>query len=120
MNLNPKATPSIEGIIRWIRDTSVKFDALSRQVTFDTESVSSDFTTTRSTYVVATSSITVTLNASPADQEEVIVKRVTAAGNVTVSGNGNNIDGSSSSTLSANYDSITVRYFDSEGQWLTI
>ena len=113
--INPRVSESLPDLVRWVRDATTILNEFIRSMIPDVESVSSNFSTTRSAAIVATSNITITLNATPADQETVIVKRVTAAGNVTVSGNGNNIDGAASSTLSTNYDSLTVRYFDSAG-----
>lgn len=119
-NLNPVATPTIEGVVRWIRSASVDLNSHIRETIPNLESQSSDFTTERSTRVVATAAITITLNATPADQETVTVKRATSAGSVVVDGNGNTIDGSSNFTLLNNYDSYTFVYFENSSEWLII
>lgn len=119
-NLNPVATPTIEGVVRWIRAASVDLNSHIRETIPNLESQSSNFTTERSTRVVATAAITITLNATPADQETVTVKRATSAGSVVVDGNGNTIDGSSNFTLLNNYDSYTFVYFENSSEWLII
>ena len=70
--------------------------------------------------VVVTSDVTITLNATPDDGEKVEVKRVTTAGNVTVDGNGNNIDGDTTFTLLSNYGAYDFIYSVTEGGWLIL
>ena len=119
-NLNPVASPTIEGVVRWIRTASNDLNNHIRGTIPNIEITSSGITTERSTQVVAKASITITLNAAPADQEVVTVKRVTGAGNVTVAGNGNNIDGSSTYLITTNYESATFVYFSDDGEWYTL
>lgn len=64
---------------------------------------------------------TITMPASPATGEKHIIKDATggaAAFNITVAGNGHNIDGATLLTMSANWQSVTLVY--SGSQWLII
>lgn len=83
-------------------------------------SVSAGHTTSGNEIVEATSNITVTLNATPDTDEIVIVKRNTGAGTVTVDGNGRNIDGAATYSLSTNYNTVTAIYSVASNIWLTI
>lgn len=88
---------------------------------FSSVSTSTAYTTTGlEDLVIATASLTVSLNASPDDGETVKVKRATTAGYVTVSGNGNTIDGDSTFTMVNNYGSFTFKYVEDAGEWLII
>jgi len=118
--LNQKATGTFNGIIHWIREAATSVNEHVRSVTPTTVSTSGAYTTERSSVIVVTDAVTITLNASPSDQEYVTVKRVTTAGNVTIDGNGKNIDGGATYSMVSNYDSYTFRYFDSPGEWLII
>lgn len=92
------------------------FDASKDAVFF---SVSSAHTTAGNEFVEATASITVTLNQYPEDGERVTVKRNTTAGNVTISGNGNNINDASTYVMALNYEGVALVYSATSGVWLT-
>ncbi len=62
-----------------------------------------------------TGAVTVTLNVSPFDMQEVKVKRTDAQ--VTIDGNGKNIDGSATLVLSAIYDAPHLVYSEDHGEW---
>lgn len=82
-------------------------------------STASNYTTTGAErLIVATGAITITLNADPEDFETVTIKRATTAGAVTISGNGNTIDGSATFSMISNYDSYTVVYSVDAAEWL--
>lgn len=83
-------------------------------------SVSADHTTAGNEIIEATSNITVMLNATPDSEERVTVKRNTAAGIVTIDGNGKNIDGAATYDLTVNYDSATVIFSPDSNEWLII
>lgn len=76
---------------------------------------SSNTTTTGNAIIICTSAITVILNSNPDDLEMVTVKRTT--GNVTVSGA---IDGDTSFTMLAAYESKTFIYSVINGEWSII
>jgi hypothetical protein len=81
---------------------------------------SAAYTTAGSITVIATSNITVTLNASPDTGETVTIKRATTAGTVTIDGNGKNIDGASTHTLILNYESRNILYVTETDEWLIV
>lgn len=99
---------------------SVDIDTISETVAGAVVVTSSNYTTDGNEIVIATSNITATLNSAPADGERVSVKRATTAGTVTIDGNGNNIDGSSTATLLYNYETITMIYSVDNDEWLII
>ena len=81
-------------------------------------STSSDYTATGfEKIIVATGAVTVTLNESPVDGEQVSIKRATSAGNVIVSGT---IDGVSGYTMAENYECIDLIYIASSNEWLIV
>ena len=61
--------------------------------------------------------ITVTLTNQPKDLNKVQVIRA-GAGAVTVAGNGNNINGSSSYSVASQYDSVTFEWFEDLSRWI--
>jgi hypothetical protein len=78
-------------------------------------SITSSYLATTATQLVLVGSlsgaITVTLPASPTDGQLLTIKDGAASAstyNITVSGNGHNIDGLSSVLISTNYDTLTV------------
>lgn len=83
-------------------------------------STASNHTTAGNEIVEATTSITVTLNANPANEERVTVKRNTTTGAVTINGNGNNIDGDSTYTMLINYEGVDLIFSIDSGEWLII
>ena len=78
---------------------------------------SSNYTTAGDQTIIATGSITITLNTSPDDMEEVEVQRATSSGPVTVSGT---INSDSSYKLCGNYESKVFRYVTDRGEWIII
>lgn len=99
---------------------SVDYDAITESVAGSVVVTSSAYTTTSNQTVIAESNITITLNDSPSDNERVTAKRATAAGTVTVDGNGKNIDGTATADLLSNYETITVIYSATNDEWLII
>lgn len=77
-----------------------------------------NFTTFDDAIVIATSNVTITLNANPKDQEKVIVKRVTAAGTVTISTA--SIDGSTTYDLIVNYEAAQCVYSSIASAWYIV
>lgn len=87
----------------------------------DTTSMTSlddDYTTIGSELLIATENVTITLNATPKDEEEVTIKN--ASGLIEVNGNGVNIDGSETAIISTLWDSITIIYIEDNKQWFII
>lgn len=63
--------------------------------------------------------VTATLNATPRDGDTVTIKKVDSSGNtVIIDGNGNNVDGAATQTITSQYDSFTLG-FDG-GQWFIL
>jgi len=84
-------------------------------------SVTADFTTSGKVaheivICANTSAITVTLHAKAKDGDQVTIKR-TGTGSVTVSGNGNTIDGSSTIVLGSAYAGPHLIYTAAAGEW---
>ena len=67
-------------------------------------------------YLICTNSgsITITHTDSPKDKARLIVIRA-GTGAVNVSGNGNNINGAASLTISAQYNAPVIQYFETLG-----
>lgn len=76
-----------------------------------------NYTTTSNQLIIATSNITITLNANPKDKEVAIIKRDTTAGTVTISGT---IDGSTSYNLITNYEAAHCIYSYDNSTWYII
>ena len=89
-----------------------------------TVSPAGSYTVLASDMIIAASSSaphTITLPASPSNGEVHIIKDITgtaAANNITVSGNGNNIDGAASKLIATNYGSMRVAFIGTV--WFTI
>ena len=90
------------------------------------DAYSGNFTVTNQTLVLAypnAASRTITLPASPTQGQVVTVKKTASfnnsSWNVYVSGNGNNIDGSTSTTIASGYGYVTMVYSSSSAatQW---
>lgn len=66
--------------------------------------------------------VTITLPAAPSDGRSYFIHKKDSSNNgVTVSGNGNNINGASTSDLIANqYDSLTIYYNNADSEWYVI
>lgn len=79
--------------------------------------VSSNHTTTGAELVLCQSSLTVTLNPSPADKELVTVKREGFNGSLLISGT---IDNDTNMNLFYNGDSVDLFYVASESSWFVI
>ena len=75
----------------------------------------SNFTTTRTQRIICNAAITITLDGTPQDDDKVYIKRVN--GQVTIDGNGNNIDGETSITLVIEYTSVLLTYSSTLGDW---
>jgi hypothetical protein len=87
-------------------------------VEFVSVQTSDDYTTTGlESLVIATSSITVTLNAAPDDLERVSIKRATTAGTVVISGA---IDGDTVYNMTQNYEGLDLIFSVDAGEWLII
>lgn len=64
------------------------------------------------------SGITITLDANPIDgQRHEVWKNDAGVGAVGIAGNGKNINGSSSISLSSQYDAATLVYMAAAGEW---
>lgn len=83
-------------------------------------SKSADFTTYESCIIVATSNITVTLNTNPKDQEKVIIKRATTAGEVTIASSPINVDGAATYKLIMNYEAVQCIYSQPDNAWYIV
>lgn len=70
--------------------------------------------------IVATASITVTLNPNPIDKEKITIKRITTLGSVTVDGGVINIDGATTYELITNYESAQCIYSIADDEWLIV
>lgn len=79
---------------------------------------SANFTTFGDAIIVATSNVTITLNANPKDQEKVVVKRDTTAGSVTISAAA--IDGTTSYVLLMNYEAAQCVYSETNSTWYIV
>tara|TARA_R110002072_G_scaffold295673_2_gene466770 strand:+ start:8017 stop:8544 length:528 start_codon:yes stop_codon:yes gene_type:complete len=75
-----------------------------------------NYTTAGNEFVEVTSNVTAFLNAEPAEGEQVIIKRNTVAGNVTIDANGSTIDGAATLLLTTDLQSSTLYFY---GQWFT-
>lgn len=75
-------------------------------------------TTQRKQIIVCsnTSSITVTLASDPLSPSEVFVKQA-GTGQVTIAGNGKDIDGSSTLVLNSQYSKSYIVYTDTASEW---
>ena len=95
-------------------------------LTLATSVITTSATTTANDYhlAVETSSVAprITLLASPLDGRTYIIKDIdgnASVNNITVDGNGNNIDGAATQTISTNYGSLTIIYNSRKGVWYT-
>ncbi len=81
---------------------------------------SAAFTTTGTQVVICTNTaaMTIKLNATPDDGEEVEIKRQNAA--VTIDGNGQTVDGATSVVILAQYDSPHLVYTVAANEWSII
>ena len=91
---------------------------ITRFPQFEYVAVTSNFTTSGNMVVEAQAVLTVYLNPKPAYKEICIVKRYTAAGTVTVQGNGHLIDGGAGNSMSANYQ-FRILMFNGT-QWIRL
>lgn len=68
-----------------------------------------------------TGAITVTLSASPIDGQKHHIIKIDSSGNaITIDGNSNNINGSSTASLAAQYDSKTLVFMGGSGEWIVL
>jgi len=86
---------------------SIDLGSLSVQTT--------NYTTTGAERVLCNAAITISLDATPADDTRVYIKRIN--GSVTVSGNGNLIDGETSIILSREYTTLLFVYSSTLSNW---
>lgn len=82
------------------------------------QSISTNLTTSGNQTLVCTAALTVTLNDKPQDGETVRVKSTN--GDVTISGNGKNIDGESTYTIVVNYECINCVYSVLDDEWFIV
>lgn len=82
------------------------------------QSISGNLTTSGNQTLVCTSALTVTLNDKPEEGETVRVKATN--GNVTIDGNGKNIDGASTYTIVVNYECINCVYSVLDDEWFIV
>jgi len=68
--------------------------------------------------VICTDSLTVTLALEPLDRDLVVIKATN--GNVTISGNGNNIDGNSSVIIRRNFTGLDMEYSSEADAWFIV
>lgn len=78
--------------------------------------VNTDITTNGFIDILALDTLTVTLNDNPADNEEVNIKLMTAS-TITIDGNGKDIDGLASFTMSTQYEKKKIIYIKSQDKW---
>ena len=88
----------------------------SRYCDYDLIVISTDYTTAGNQVIIATNGETVTLNATPEDNETVIVKRDSTS-DITVSGT---IDGDSSHVITQNYAAIALKYSTEQAKWYIV
>jgi len=91
-----------------------QLNLIPEQKLASTQSV--DYITANSEKVICTDSIVVALNSNPDDFELVIV--VATNGQVEIDGNGKNISGQSSITITQNYTSLNILYSIELDEWL--
>lgn len=126
-NTLPTATTSVAGIVK-PDGTSIGISAGTVSVLTDVpftppiKTVTVNYTVLASDYTMradATSSIfTITLPLSPVNGMVVCIKKIDSSVNaVTISGNGHNIDGSSTKVLSAQYAEFTLQYCTDDNTW---
>ena len=72
-------------------------------------------TATGNTTIICTDALTVTMNSTPLDKDLVKVKA--RNGNVTINGNGKNIDADSSVTIRRNFTGLDMVYSSVLGAW---
>lgn len=123
LDIYPFADSRINTIENTIKELTRELDIAPLWTTnnfFTTKvfSTSSNFTTYDNCIVIATSNITVTLNANPKDQEKVVVKRATTAGEVTISSS--NIDGATTYVLLVNYEAAQCVYSMADNEWFIV
>lgn len=86
-----------------------------------TLSTNEDYTAARSDFILdvdsTTAGKTVTLDDDPVDGQMHIIIKNDASNNLTISGNGNNINGSSTNTLTAQYEWRLVIFIGAAGEW---
>ena len=83
----------------------------------DYVSSSVDYSITAGEYLYASNGITVTLPLSPTDKESIAVHNADGT-KITISGNGNNIDGVSSLVTVRKNTSLRMTYYTTGGQWV--
>lgn len=88
---------------------------------FSTETTDFTVTDPDETFLVDASiaQVTVTLQVTPRDGDTITIKKIdSSVNNVVIAGNGNNIDGQTTQTITSQYDSFTLGY--DSGQWFIL
>lgn len=75
-------------------------------------------TVSGNTTIICTSALTVTLASAPLDKDLVKVKQTN--GNVTINGNGNNIDGDSSVIMRRNFTGLDLVFSSTADAWFIV
>jgi len=78
------------------------------------------YTTTQKQLLIVTSNVTITLNAKPKDKEDVIIKRNTTAGTVTIDAGAKTVDGAATYDLVTNYEGVHCVYSYTDDAWFII
>jgi len=98
-----------------------RLDLLEPRVTYLEGTIvvtAANVTAAGNTTIICTAAVTVTLAADPLDKDLVKVKATN--GNVTIAGNGNNIDGDSSVTMRRNFTGLDMVYSSSADAWFIV
>jgi hypothetical protein len=88
--------------------------------------VNANYTATTTNHVLLVNTAaarTITLPASPVDGQVYHIKDKSGnalTNNITIAGNGNDIDGAGSATINTDYGSLYVVYSSTEGAWFTL
>lgn len=77
-----------------------------------------DHTTEGNQTVICTASLTVTLALDPLDRDLVVIKATN--GNVTINGNGNNIDGDNTVIIRRNFTGLDMQYSLEADAWFIV
>ena len=96
----------------------LRLDSLEARVTYLEGTIvvtAVNVTAAGNTTIICTAAVTVTLAAEPLNKDLVKVKQTN--GNVTIDGNGNNIDGDSSVTMRRNFTGLDMVYSSVLGAW---
>ena len=104
-----------------IIDLEERMTALEARVTYLEGAVivsAANVSATGNIAIICTAALTVTMNATPLDKDLVKVKATN--GNVTIEGNGNNIDGDSSVIIRRNFTGLDMVYSLTADAWFIV